>query len=155
MDQKKENQLQKEKRGLLSEDMEEILNYSSDGIWITDGDGYILYVNRANEKMLGVPRKEMLGKTCAELVKQKVFQSSATMESIKTKKTVTMMGYNYKTAMHVLITSNPLLAEDGSIRYVINNVRDMTQLKTTMTQLRQKEQANLNKILRKQLSILP
>lgn len=140
MDQKKQSQLQKEKQVLLSKDMEEILNCSSDGIWITDGDGYVLYVNRANEKMLGVPREQMLGKTCAELVKQKVFQSSATMESIKTKKSVTMMGYNYKTNMHVLITSSPLLSESGNIRYVINNVRDMTQLKTTMTQLRRKEQ---------------
>ena len=140
MDQKKQGRQLNEKKVMLVEDMEEILNYSSDGIWITDGDGYVLYVNRTNEIMLGVPREEMLGKSCEELVRKKVFQSSATMESIKTKKSVTMMGYNYKTAMHVLITSNPLLAEDGSIRYVINNVRDMTQLKTTMTQLRRKEQ---------------
>ena len=57
MEQKKQSQLQKEKQLLISKDMEEILNYSSDGIWITDGDGYVLYVNRTNEKMIGVPRE--------------------------------------------------------------------------------------------------
>lgn len=124
----------------ISETMELILDCSSDGIWITDGEGVVLYVNRANEEMIGVTKDEMLGKKCSELVEEKIFKHSATMESIKKRKVVTMMGFNYQTNLHVLITSTPILDSKGDVQYVINNVRDITQLQRTMEELQYKEQ---------------
>ena len=124
----------------ISETMELILDCSSDGIWITDGEGVVLYVNRANEKMIGVTKDVMLGKKCSELVEEKIFQHSATMESIKKRKEVTMMGFNYQTKLHVLITSTPIMDNKGNVQYVINNVRDIKQLQQTMQELQHKEQ---------------
>lgn len=139
---------QKERKALLKENpefflpetIERILDCFSDGIWITDGKGIVLYVNRTNQTMIGVTKEEMLGKNCSDLVKQKVFQHSATMEAIKKRKVVTMMGFNYQTRLHVLITSTPLLDDKGNVQYVINSVRDITQLKQTMEELQNKEQ---------------
>ena len=132
--------LRKQEKLFLPENVEQILDCSSDGIWITDGEGIVLYMNRTNEKMIGVTREEMLGRSCADLVKEKVFQNSATMRAIEERKQVTVNGYNYRTKLHVLVTSTPLLAADGHIRYVINNVRDMTELNRTMEELKQKDE---------------
>lgn len=127
------------KRAFLPEDLESILDCSYDGIWITDGEGKLIYVNQTNEKMIGIAKKDMIGRYCSELVDKKFFQSSATMEVIKTRKPVSVMGYNYKTKMHVLITSNPIFDENGKIKYIINNVRDMTQIKQTLTQIQKQD----------------
>ena len=132
--------LRRQEKLFLPENVEQILDCSSDGIWITDGEGTVLYMNRTNEHMLGVTREEMIGRNCADLVKEKVFQYSATMKAIEEKKQVSLNGYNYRTKLHVLITSTPLLAEEGHIRYVINNVRDMTELNRIVDELKQKDE---------------
>lgn len=132
--------LRGQERLFLPENVEQILDCSSDGIWVTDGEGTVLYMNRTNERMLGVTREEMIGRNCADLVKEKVFQYSATMKAIEEKKQVSLNGYNYRTKLHVLITSTPLLADDGHIRYVINNVRDMTELNRIVDELKQKDE---------------
>lgn len=123
----------------LSKEMEYILDSSLDGIWITDGKGIVLYVNQSNERMIGISKEDMLGRNCKELVEKKYFQSSATMEAIKTKSAVTMRGYNYRTNIHVLISSKPILDKQNNVLYVINNVRDETQMKEAMTLLRRKD----------------
>lgn len=127
------------KRTFLSDDLASILDCSYDGIWITDGEGKLLYVNKTNEQMIGIAKEDMIGRYCSELVDKKFFQSSATMEVIKTRKPVSAMGYNYKTKMHVLITSNPIFDENGNIKYIINNVRDITQIKSTLTQIQKRD----------------
>jgi len=127
------------KRAFLPDDLESILDCSYDGIWITDGEGKLIYVNKTNEKMIGIAKEDMIGRYCSELVDKKFFQSSATMEVIKTRKPVSVMGYNYKTKMHVLITSNPIFDANNEIKYIINNVRDITQIKLTMTQIQNRD----------------
>lgn len=134
-----ENKDTNQEKLFLSDEMKSILDCSYDGIWVTDGEGKVLYVNATNEKMIGISRDEMVGKYCEDLVNKKFFQSSATMEVMKSKKPVSVMGYNYKTQMHVLITSNPIFDADGNMTYIINNVRDMTQIKQTMTQIQKKD----------------
>lgn len=127
------------KRTFLPEDIESILDCSYDGIWVTDGEGKVLYVNDTNEKMIGIPKEDMVGRYCSDLVNEKFFQSSATMEVVESKKPVSVMGYNYRTKMHVLITSNPIFDADNQIKYIINNVRDMTQIKQTLSQMQKKD----------------
>ncbi|SKC36174.1 sigma-54 interaction domain-containing protein [Maledivibacter halophilus] len=123
----------------LSGEMKQILEYSYDGIWITDGQSRILYMNRGNERISGIKREDVLGKYTQELLDQKLFSKSAVLQVLKTCKRVTMMGYNYNTKKHVLITGNPILDKDGNIKYVLNNVRDITDLENMSRKLKNKE----------------
>ncbi len=125
---------------LTSGEMERILDFSYDGIWITDGNGQVLYVNSANERMLGVRREDVLGKMSEELVSSRLFESSAPLEVIKQKKPVSMMGYNYKTDKNVLITGNPIFDDNGNIKYIITNVRDVSQINEMMSQIQKQDQ---------------
>ena len=122
-----------------SGEMEKILDNSYDGIWITDGQGRVLYVNSTNEKMLGINRRDVLGRTSEELVQSKLFESSAPLEVIKSKKAYSSMGFNYKTKKNVLITGNPIFDDQGNIKYIITNVRDVSQISKMMDQLKQKD----------------
>jgi PAS domain S-box-containing protein len=123
----------------LSEDIQNILESSYDGIWITDGKGKVLYVNSANERLLGIRREEVLGRYCGSLHEDKLFSKSATLQVIENKKRVTMMGFNYRTNKDVLITGNPIFARDGSIKFIVNNVRDTSQIANMMNELKKRE----------------
>jgi PAS domain S-box-containing protein len=123
----------------IPQEMIQILDAFYDGIWITDSDGRILYINRANEDITGLKREDALGKTTQELLEKKLFSNSAVLEVLKTQKRVTMMGYNYVTEKHALITANPIFDKDGNLKFVANNVRDITELEKISKHLRKKK----------------
>lgn len=122
----------------LHDELTRILESSYDGIWITDGSGTVLYTNQANERLSGIKREEVIGKSTQELMKDKIFSVSATLEVLTAHKRVTIMGYNYKTSKQVLITGNPIFDQNGKIIYVVNNVRDITDLDNLRQELNDK-----------------
>lgn len=137
---------------------EAIFESSYDGIWITDGKGHVLYANEAWERITGISRDEVIGKTTEELLEKKLFSESVTLSVIESKKRVTMMVFNYKTQKHALTTGNPVFGKNGSVEYIINNVRDITDLTRLKEKLDKKDQLiNLQKTelckLRSKLSL--
>ena len=100
-----------------AESLIEMLESSYDGIWITDGEGRILFANSANATLLGVTKADLEGRKTQELLEEKVFSDSAILEAIEQKRQVSKVCYNYNTKLTVLATATPILAEDGSIRH--------------------------------------
>ena len=123
-----------------AESLIEMLESSYDGIWITDGEGRILFANSANATLLGVTKADLEGRKTQELLEEKVFSDSAILEAIEQKRQVSKVCYKYNTKLTVLATATPILAEDGSIRHVFNNVRDITDLNKVQSSLRDKEE---------------
>ncbi len=123
----------------IPQEMIQILDAFYDGIWITDKEGRILYLNSANESITGLKREDALGKHTQELLDQKFFSNSAVLEVLKTQKRVTMMGFNYNTEKHVLITANPIFDSDNNLKFVATNVRDITELEKISSHLRSKK----------------
>lgn len=123
----------------IPQEMIQILDAFYDGIWITDNQGRILYLNSANETITGLKREDALGKHTQELLDKKFFSNSAVLEVLKTEKRVTMMGFNYNTDKHVLITANPIFDKNNALKFVATNVRDITELEKISTHLRKKK----------------
>ncbi len=122
-----------------SKSLFEMLESSYDGIWITDGEGRIVFANSANASLLGVTKEDLEGKTTQELLDAKVFSNSAILEAIEQKRQISRASYNYHTKLTVLATATPVFHEDGSVKYVFNNVRDITALNRVQRSLRDKE----------------
>ena len=123
----------------IPQEMIQIFEAFYDGIWITDSNGRILYINRANEDITGLKREDALGKYTEEFLDKKLFSNSAVLEVLKTEKRVTMMGYNYNTDKHVLITANPIFDKEGNLKFVANNVRDISELEKMSKHLKKKK----------------
>lgn len=119
----------------------EMLECSFDGIWITDGEGKILFANTANAAMLGVDKWELEGRTTQELLRDKIFSDSAILEVLDKKKQVSKVCYNYRTQLTVLATATPIFDQSGAVKYIFNNVRDITTLSDLQDSLRDKEEA--------------
>jgi PAS domain S-box-containing protein len=106
---------------------EELLDALHDGVYITDGDGKTLKVNRAYERLTGLDSADLIGRPMQELVKDGVISQSASLRVLQEGKPISVM-QSLSQGKKLLVSATPILAADRSIRYVVSTVRDMTEL---------------------------
>lgn len=104
-----------------------IIESSFDGIYITDGEGKTLQVNKAYEKLTGIKREKLIGRMMVDLENSGVISKSATLMVLKSRKTVTLEQI-IKHKKKLLVTANPIWNKNGEIDMVVTNVRDITEL---------------------------
>ncbi|MDO9515247.1 MAG: sigma 54-interacting transcriptional regulator, partial [Syntrophales bacterium] len=107
---------------------------SYDGIYVTDGEANTIRVNRAYEDITGIKAPEVVGRNMRDLVDEGYFSESVTLKVLEERKTVTL-SQKLKTGKHVLVTGNPFFDDEGGIKMVVTNVRDMTDLDRLNQQL--------------------
>lgn len=103
------------------------LKFSSDGILITDGDANVIYANQAYENITGLNKDDMIGYNLRDLLLQKKFNRSVTLEVIESKTSVSTI-HKYISGKSALTTANPIFSANGSLVGVINNTRNITEL---------------------------
>ncbi|SHI35992.1 PAS domain S-box-containing protein [Dethiosulfatibacter aminovorans DSM 17477] len=111
----------------MFERLNSIIESSYDGIYITDGEGKTLQVNKAYEKLTGINRDKLIGRMMVDLEKEGTISKSATMIVLNTRKTVTLE-QTIKNKKKLLVTANPIWNKNGEIDMVVTNVRDITEL---------------------------
>ena len=112
-------------------ELEDIIESSHDGFFITDGQGIILKVNSGWERICGLRREVMLGKCAQDFVNQKWYSESSVMAAIREKKTVTIMLEmlkGEKIGQKIMATAIPIWGENGEIKRVVANIRDITEI---------------------------
>jgi len=112
-------------------ELEDIIESSHDGLFITDGQGVILKVNSAWERIAGIQREFAIGKCAQDLVNQKWYTESSAMAAIREKKKVTIMLEmlkGEKIGQKIMATAIPIWDENGKIKRVVANIRDITEI---------------------------
>lgn len=104
-----------------------IMDFSYDGLWITDRLGNVVKINKAAERITGCASEEVVGRSVKDLVAEGYVDESVTLEVLKRKTTVTLV-QNTKLKKKVLATGSPILNAEGEIDFVIINDRDITAL---------------------------
>jgi PAS domain S-box-containing protein len=125
----------------LHAELNVIINSSYDGLWICDAEGRVVRVNRASEKMSGVREKDVLGRNMHELIAEGVFDKSATLEVLKNQTAVTLI-QTLQDGRQVLVTGNPVLGSNGTIRLVVVNARDISELNRLHAELEESRALN-------------
>lgn len=121
----------------LNRQMHAIFQSSSDGIWVCDGQGRVINVNEASEKLNGIKAADVIGKTVSEILAKRWFDRSVTLEVLETKRQVSIIQHLKRTQKILLVTGTPVFDETGNISMVVVNERDMTQLNAIREQLEQ------------------
>ncbi|PMC71101.1 diguanylate cyclase [Fusobacterium nucleatum] len=107
----------------------EILNNLYDGIYIVDGNGKTIFVNDAYCKITGISREELIGKKVQELQKRGLYKGSVTEKVLKEKKVISSIGKSLITNKDILVTGTPIFDENGKIKLIVINDRDISELK--------------------------
>jgi len=110
---------------LFNDDWKQFMDVSYDGFMISDGEGRIVYLNPASERMDGVRMEDILGRHAGDLKDAGVYETSVTMEVLRTRKPSNVM--EFKGDRLLLITGMPIF-ENRKIKWVVINMRDFTEL---------------------------
>lgn len=69
----------------MEEEYRTIFEYSYDGIFISDGQGKVVRINKACEMMEGIKSDEVVGKSVKQLLEEGYYNNSVTLEVLKKK----------------------------------------------------------------------
>jgi PAS domain S-box-containing protein len=107
--------------------LQPVLDALPDGVYITDGFGVTVSVNKAYEQITGLQRHRVLGKHMQSLVRDGYISNSVSLEVIREKQPITRV-QTIKGNRKIVVSGNPMFDENGTLEYVISSVRDVTAL---------------------------
>ena len=111
----------------LDENLQRVIDAMSDGVYITDGYGVTVTVNKAYERITGLNKRSLVGKHMSEIVKAGFISRSVSLEVLKELGAVTIVqtiGNDHK----IFVSGTPMFDAQGRIEYVVTTVRDITEL---------------------------
>lgn len=111
----------------LHEDFREIFRSSFDGIFVVDGTGRTLMVNEGCERNYDVTAAQLVGRHVSEFETEGWIRPAIAPQVIATRQRISAVQRTHK-GKTILVTGIPLFAPSGSVRKVIINSRDMTEL---------------------------
>lgn len=117
--------------------LQAIINSSYDGIWVCDGQGRVLAINRATEKHIGITADEVLGQAIEDLVEQGLVDRAVTPDVLEKRKVVSNVQLVRSTRKRLLVTGTPVFDDDGEIILVVANERDITLYDEILEELHQ------------------
>lgn len=120
----------------LNKELDAIIESSFDGLYISDGEGITLRLNKAFEMISGINGHEFLGRNVDHIEKEGIVSESVTKLVLQRGEPVTII-QNYRTGKTTLATGNPVFDKDGGIFRVVCNVRDITELNMLNEKLEQ------------------
>lgn len=120
---------------------ETIFHSSSDGLWVCDGEGVVLNINKASEILNGIKASDVVGHDIQTLVAQGIFDHSVTSRVLASGRRQTIMQHIPKTDRYLLSTGTPSLDEEGRIVLIVVNERDITELNILRREFEASEKA--------------
>lgn len=122
----------------LERELDAIINFSSDEIVVTNGEGIILRANSIFEDNHGVSVDEIIGCYVGDLEARRVFEPSVTRLVLQNRSPQTVI-QSRKDGRKLLATGTPVFSPDGSVFRVIVNTRDITRLNELKRKLEETE----------------
>ena len=114
--------------------MKSIVDSSYDGIYVTDGEANTLLVNKSYGRITGLNIEDLIGKNMRDLVEAGVYDNSGSLVVIETGKEATV-NQKLSSGKEVLVTSVPVFDEDGKRKYIVTNVRDLSDIERLRREL--------------------
>ncbi len=118
-------------------ELETVINSSSEGLWICDGEANVLRLNPASERIHGVKAEDVIGRNMQELVDEGFIDKSATLEVIKARSAVNIL--QHRKGRKLVISGTPVFDSNGKMFRIVSSVRDITEIETMQRELEEQE----------------
>lgn len=107
------------KKKFTADEILDALNkYYKESIFITDGEGNVIFVNEVGSKRMGSTREELMYKSVAQLIDDGLYDNSTSMMAIRTKKDA-VAALTYKSKESSISHSIPVLDDRGDVEMVV------------------------------------
>lgn len=124
-------------QNMLKQQFDAIFHFTNYGIWIMDGQGVVLKVNKAAEDLIGVRARDVVGKNIKELERKGVIDQALTPRILSSRSPATRLIHVLKTKKQILSTGTPVFDDEQHIALVVVNEYDITTLNSLKEQLEQ------------------
>lgn len=131
----------------MSRELDAIINSSSDGLFVCDGQANVIRMNPASERIHNAKEKDLIGRNMLDLIEEGFIDSSAALEASRTEKTVTLL--QNKDNRKLISTGTPVFDEQGELIRVVVSERDITRIDQLQQEL--EKQASIKDQLQHQL----
>jgi PAS domain S-box-containing protein len=126
----------------LSDELDSLIESSNDGLWICDGNGDVMRLNPASERLSGIKAEDVIGRNMKEIVAEGYINKSVTLEVLKTGKRISIF-QKTRNGKSLFLTGTPIFdSETGQILRVVVNERDITEITTLQGELKKQEALN-------------
>lgn len=123
----------------LCVNLESIIENSQDSLFVTNGEGVIVKVNKAYEKLSGDDRENLLGYNVRDLEGLN-FSESCTLQVLEKRQQITIEQTIFKTNRRTHVTTTPVFDRYGNITMAITNNRDLREIATLKERLADSEE---------------
>jgi PAS domain S-box-containing protein len=118
-------------------ELEAVINFSSEGLWICDAKAVVLRLNPASERIHNIKAEEVIGRNMVDLVAEGFIDKSSTLEVIRTGTVVNILQQRH--GRKLIITGTPVFDLEGRMIRVVSSVRDITELDNLQRELEEQE----------------
>lgn len=127
--------------GFDHEEVRGLLNCIRDGVFITDGEGNIVMLNKASEELSEFSEEQLIGQNVNELIKKGYFTENGdvSLKCIKSGKEESMIQKGRDEEQEITVTGVPLL-ENGRVKYVVVTERDVSEINRLEKELRKNKE---------------
>ena len=119
-------------------ELQAIIDSSSDGLFVCDGDANVIRVNPASERIHKRPASEMVGRNMRELIPEGFIDRSAALEACLQKETVSLL-QNMPNNRKLISIGTPVFDQAGELIRVVVSERDITEIDTLQRELENQE----------------
>jgi PAS domain S-box-containing protein len=143
---------------LRYEQLIQILEATSDGVWVCDTEPKLLWINETCEKLNDIRRKDVVGRSVKQLLGYGNFDTDVTHRVLQSRKTVAII-QKVKSGRTLLVNGAPVFDDQGAIQFVVGTERDLTELNMvreeleSTRQLQQKIQSELTTLNLQRLGV--
>ncbi|MBR0597134.1 sigma-54 interaction domain-containing protein [Sinanaerobacter chloroacetimidivorans] len=112
-----------------SKELNQIFESSPDSIFVADGEGRTLRVNKSFERIAALSREEVLGRNVTDIEEEGIFKPSVCRLALKEKRSVSVL-QRINDGGDIIVTGVPVFNENGKLFRVITNAFPMEMVKT-------------------------
>jgi len=121
-----------------------IFSEAFDEVYVTDGHGITLRVNKATERLYGIKAEDLVGKSVFDLEREGVFYPSVSGMALQHRKRVTVLQTTLD-GKRLMTTANPVFDENGEIVLVISSSKDVSDVLSITQESRAKKDVSTSK----------
>jgi PAS domain S-box-containing protein len=123
----------------LTWEYDAIIDSSSDGLFVCDGDGRILRVNPASERINNATAEQLVGRDYLDAAREGlVILPSAALEAIRTRNVVSLLQEN-RFGRKLISTATPVFDDADELIRVVVSERDITEIDRLQHQLQEQQ----------------
>ncbi len=123
----------------LTRELDAIIESSSDGLFVCDGNGRILHMNPASARINHVSPEKVIGRDYLDVAREGyVILPSAALDSIKKRAVVSLLQEN-RYGLKLISTATPIFDDDGVLLRVVVSEHDITEMERLQRQLEEQQ----------------